>query len=242
MSRSRSIRIMHRIATRLSLWATLLITLAGFTAAEDPNANVIQSVDTAVRARDEAVLAYNVTEHYSMFRNHDDQHPVAEMTVKTAYKKDIGKSYTILSQTGSALYRKVLETVLDNERQLNQPSNRVTALIDSANYEMTTKGMETVNGRDCIALDIKPRHSAPYLLRGTLWVDKQGGAIVQLQGNPVKNPSVFTGPSQVFRQYAMIDGVAMATHARAVSNSWMVGQTIITIDYSDYQIQLQSNH
>jgi hypothetical protein len=31
----------------------------------------------------------------------------------------------------------------------------------------------------------------------------------------------------------------MATHARAVSNSYLLGRTVVTIDYRDYQIQLR---
>jgi len=31
----------------------------------------------------------------------------------------------------------------------------------------------------------------------------------------------------------------MATNARAVSESFLLGRTIITIDYRDYQIQLR---
>jgi hypothetical protein len=218
----------------------LPLLLASPAESGESDAKIVQSVNAAVYARDQAILTYTVTEHYAMFRNHQEQRPVAEMTVQTTYKKDVGKSYAVLSMTGSALLRKVLATVLDNEKRLNEPANRASSLITSANYEMKPKGMETIGGRQCIAVELTPRHLSPYLLRGTLWVDRENGAIVQLSGISAKSPSVFTGPSQFFRQYAMIDGVAMATHARAESNSWMVGQTVITIDYNDYQIQRES--
>lgn len=159
------------------------------------------------------------------------------MTVKTTYKRDVGKDYVTVSLTGSELMHKVLQTILENEKELNKPANRGGALITSTNYEMTPKGEEVIGGRQCIALDLKPRRSSPYLLRGTLWVDDQSGAIVRLQGVSSKSPSIFTGVSHISRQYATIDGVAMATHARAESDSWLLGQTVITIDYTDYQIQ-----
>jgi hypothetical protein len=41
------------------------------------------------------------------------------------------------------------------------------------------------------------------------------------------------------RQYINVNGFAMATHARAVANSFLFGQTVVTIDYSDYHIQLR---
>src|ERR1035441_6954184 len=63
--------------------------------------SVIQHIDAAVKARVDNIEGYTVTEHYAVYRSNDEAHPVAEMTVKTLYQKDTGKSYTILSQTGS---------------------------------------------------------------------------------------------------------------------------------------------
>jgi hypothetical protein len=42
----------------------------------------------------------------------------------------------------------------------------------------------------------------------------------------------------MMRQYEQIDGFPMATHARAESNSMLFGRTVVTIDYSDYHLQL----
>jgi hypothetical protein len=41
------------------------------------------------------------------------------------------------------------------------------------------------------------------------------------------------------RQYAIVAGFAQATHASAVSNSFLFGKTVVTIDYRDYQVQLR---
>jgi len=40
------------------------------------------------------------------------------------------------------------------------------------------------------------------------------------------------------REYVSIKGFGMATKARAVSDSFILGRTTVTIDYRDYQIQL----
>ena len=61
--------------------------------------------------------------------------------------------------------------------------------------------------------------------------------IVQIEGTATQSPSIFTGPAQVMRQYVSIQGFAMATQARAVSDSFLLGRTTVTIDYRDYQIQ-----
>ncbi len=122
---------------------------------------------------------------------------------------------------------------------MTQPANRATAVITPGNYEMTVNEHETVEGRNCMTVAIKPRRVSPYLFNGTIWVDARDQSIVQLQGVAAKSPSMLTGPSEVFRQYTLIDGFSMATHAKAVSNSSLLGQTIIKIDYTGYQMQLR---
>jgi hypothetical protein len=42
------------------------------------------------------------------------------------------------------------------------------------------------------------------------------------------------------RKYADMNGFAQATHARAESDSFLFGPTVVTIDYRDYQIQLRT--
>ena len=208
---------------------------------QDVNAIIIQGIDASVHARETNLLGYTVKEHYAVFRNHDEQHPAAEMVVMTTYQRDVGKNFSVVSVSGSLLLRKLLEEVLATEKKMTQPANRATALITPANYEMSVKGPALVDGRNCILIEIKARRESPYLFNGTIWVDAQNQAIVQLHGVAAKSPSVLTGPSQVFRQYMIMDGFPMATHAHAVSNSSLVGQTVIKIDYSDYQLQTRAS-
>jgi hypothetical protein len=206
-------------------------------------ATVIQRVDAAVKARIDHVAAYTVTEHYAVYRGKDETHPAAEMTVRTEYKAETGKNYTILSQSGSGLIHKyVLAPLLDNEKTINLPGNRERSWFASANYEMQLKpgGVQRLDGRDCYALAIVPKHKAPNLIEGTLWVDAKDGSIARIEGTASQSVSVFTEPARVMRQYVSVNGYAMATHARAVSDSFLLGRTTVTIDYLDYQLQLRS--
>jgi outer membrane lipoprotein-sorting protein len=214
---------------------------AALAAQQLDSASVIQRIDAAVKARVDHVASYTVTEHYAVYRNNDETHPVAEMTVKTDYRQETGKSYTILSESGSGFIRThVLRTLLDNEKQINLPGIRENSWFTSANYEMQLKpgGVQPLDGRECVAVAISPRHKAPNMIEGTLWVDAKDGTIVRLEGNATQSPSIFTGPAQVSRQYVNVNGFAMATQARAVSDSFLLGRTIVTIDYRNYQIQL----
>jgi hypothetical protein len=58
-------------------------------------------------------------------------------------------------------------------------------------------------------------------------------------GTATQSASIFTGAAKVMRQYASVNGFAMATQARAVSDSFLLGRTTVTIDYRDYQIELR---
>jgi hypothetical protein len=133
----------------------------------------------------------------------------------------------------------VLNAILDNERHVNEPGVREGAWITTANYEMRVKpgGIQSVQGRDCVAVSLMPRRKEPYLLNGTLWVDAKDGKIVQIEGIGSKSSTVFSGATEMMREYADIDGFAEATHARAESDSFLFGQTVVKIDYRDYQIQ-----
>lgn len=216
--------------------------IAALPAQQLDSSSVVRGIDAAVHARIESIAGYTVTEHYAVYRGNDETHPVAEMTVKTTYRKETGKSYAILSQSGSEIIRKlVLGAILDNERTLNQPGNVEASWFTSANYEMKLKsgGVQRLDGRDCLVLDISPRRKAPNLIQGTIWVDAKDDSIVQIEGTASRSPSVFAGPPKMVRMYTNISGFAMSAHARAESDSFLFGRTILTIEYRDYQIELR---
>jgi hypothetical protein len=185
------------------------------------------------------VLGFTVTEHYVVYRGSDETHAAAEMTVKTTYKRGTGKSYQILSQSGSGLIvRFGLRPLLDNERAINDPAKVVTSWFTPDNYEMKLKPGLTrqIGGRECVAIAMKPKRKAPNMVEGTLWVDARDASIGEIEGVASKSPSVFAGTTQMMRTYTTIKGYAMAQHARAES-SGVFGRTVVTIDYLDYKIE-----
>jgi hypothetical protein len=163
------------------------------------------------------------------------------MLVKTTYRKQQGKSYEIISQSGSTFWRnEVLATLLNNEKHMSLPGNVETALIDSANYEMTldTTAREQLNGRDCLVLDINPRRTSQFLFKGKVWVDARDYSIVLLKGRASKSAFFLASAAEVTRQYEEVSGLPMATHAQATSVSSLLGQTVVKIDYTNYHVDL----
>ncbi|MGA2807090.1 MAG: hypothetical protein ABSE87_03095 [Terracidiphilus sp.] len=235
---------LRRVSAVLAVAAVslLAIFMPGAASAQQTDAaQVIRGIDAAVRTRVERVAEFTDTEHYAVFRGKNGSHPMAEMTVKTTYRKNAGKSYTVVSQSGPEIVQKMaFGALLDSEKRINQPGSVEASWFTSANYEMKLKdgGTEQLDGRDCFVLTITPKHKAPNMIAGTLWVDAKDYGIVQVQGMASKSPSVWAGPTEMMRQYANVSGFAMATHARAVSNSFLFGKTTVTIDYRDYQIRV----
>ncbi len=237
----------RRLQTICAIVAVLHLSALGIraAAAQAPDqAAVIRQIDAAVAARVDNILEFTDVEHFSVYRGGDETHPAAEMTVRDHYKKGVGKDFTVFSQSGSSIILHFgLKPLIDNDVTINLPGNVEKSWFTSANYDMKLKpgGVQKLNGRDCYVLAITPRERAPNLIIGTLWADAKDGSIVQVDGVASKSPSAFAGTTHAMRQYSNINGFAMAMHARAESTSMLFGQTVIVIDYSNYQIQLRAS-
>jgi hypothetical protein len=236
--------IVQSAGTRAIAAVSIALLLSATTRAQQPNLDrVVQQVDASVAARVNNVLGFTDIEYYAVYRGGDETHPAAEMTVRDSYKKGAGKTYTVLSQSGSSiLLRFGLKPLLDNEQAINQPGNVEKSWFTSANYLMKLKdsGVQKLNGRECFALDITPKDEAPNLIVGTIWIDARDGTLVKIDGVASKNPSAFSGTTHMMRQYSNIDGYSMAIHARAESNSTLFGRTVVTIDYSNYKLETKT--
>lgn len=202
---------------------------------------LIRALDAENQSRYDHVLSFTDVEHYAVFRGKDEAHPAAEMTVRMTYQKGTGKSYQILSQSGSELViNHGLRPLLENEKEINDPARVAQAWFTSANYEMKLKAgvPRTIDGRPCVALEVTPRHKAPNMIEGTLWIDARDHSLVEVEGIASQKPSIFAGTTHMMRHYTNMQGYAMATHARAESSSFFFGRTVVTIDYSDYHFRM----
>jgi hypothetical protein len=204
---------------------------------------IIRGVDAAVVLRFDDVLGFTDTEHYSVFRGKDETHAAAEMTVTDNYRKGTGKSYVVVSQSGSSVIQRFgLKPLLDSEQNINLPGNIEKSWFISANYEMKLRpgGPVQLNGRSCYILDIAAKRKAPNMMNGSMWVDARDGTLAQIDGVATEAASIYSGPAHMMRQYANVNGFSMAMHARAESNSFLFGRTVVTVDYSNYHLQVKT--
>jgi hypothetical protein len=231
----------------LSISALLFISAANLSHAQSPqaasrptDAEIIQRIDHAVQYRAQTINSYTVQEIYSIYRN-GEANPSVQVTVKTQYTRANGKDYTPISETGSSILRSaVIDRVLANEKEMAKAANRESVAVTSANYEMHPQpGIVSRNGRDCVLVEIQARRKIPYLFNGKAWFDATDFTLVHIEGAPAASPSFFAGQTGGVRDYDKVDGFSMAQHAELHSHSFLFGDTLMKIDYSNYQIQLE---
>ena len=205
--------------------------------APNPASDFIQRIDSAVNARYTTLVGYTAQEHYALYRN-GAKDPSSEMTVNTVYTQSGGKQYTHVSHSGSDFLRHtILEKVLANEFEANKVANRSQSWLNSANYEMRVNPAKvTYAGRDCYLVNIAARRKSPSLFNGRAWFDASDATLVRLEGAPAKAPAFFAGDTTVARDYTHIEGFAMATHAEAHTQSFLIGNILLTIDYTGYKL------
>ena len=209
-------------------------------AMRDPN-QIIHSIDEAVRLRNSQVAAYTVQELYSVYRNGETS-PSAQVTVKTVYTRGSGKEYTPIAQSGSSIMRNVvINHILANEKEMAKAANRESVALTSANYVMHPQpGIVQYNGHACVIVDLKARRKIAFLFNGKGWFDTTDFTLVHIEGSPAASPSFFAGQTSGVRDYTRINGFSMAQHAEMHSHSFLFGTTIMKIDYTNYEIQLDN--
>ena len=124
--------------------------------------DLVKSFDTTQRARETGISGYTAMEHYIVRRN-DNPEIVAELTARSTYLRGKGKTYEVLSRKGSGFMQsQVLDRVLDHEKELYQPQNRMASVVTTDNYDMKLLlERETVNGRDCYVIELHPKNEKP---------------------------------------------------------------------------------
>ena len=205
--------------------------------AESPD-TVITHVGAVIRARFEHIAKYVVREHYAVYRNGAAE-TAAEQTVQVTYQKSTGITYTTVSRVGSSMWlNRAIEPALESEREVNDVTMRHQVMLTAENYEFEVDpARDSVNGRDCFVLDLKPRRKSPYLLNGKAWVDAKTYLLVRIRGTQSRSTSLLAGVPLITRDFAPISGFAMVVHEEIEAHTFLFGQTVIKIDYDGYDIQ-----
>ncbi len=230
-------RGLRMMSVTIALLVSCAISGDAVSLAESPD-TVITHVEAVIRARFEHIAKYGVREHYAVYRNGASE-TAAEQTVQVTYQKSTGITDTTASKAGSSMWlSRAIEPALESEREVNDVTMRHQVTLTAENYEFEVDpARDSVNGRDCLVLELKPRRKSPYLLNGKAWVDAKTYLLVRIRGTQSRSSSLLAGLPLITRDFANISGFAMVVHEEIEAHTFLFGQTVIRIDYDGYDIQ-----
>ena len=85
-------------------------------------------------------------------------------------------------------------------------------------------------------MELRPRRQSPYLLEGQAWIDAEHYSLVQVQGKTSASYSFLTGHPFVDSSYEETEGMVFAAKTHAVSQSFLLGKSQLTMTFENYQI------
>lgn len=186
-------------------------------------------------ARSAGLQHYQTVRHYSVEYQSSIAHIAAAMEVEVNYDRESGKSFRIVSQSGSKLLcEKVLKRAVDSEREASQ--NKGSTALTPANYRFKLAGSESLDGRPAYILHVEPITPSKFLYRGNVWVDATDFAVVKIEVEPAKNPSFWISRTRIRSTNAKTGEFWLPQQNRSESKIRIGGTAVLTIDYGSYQI------
>lgn len=164
----------------------------------------------------------------------------AEVVVEESYTPPGQKKLEVISGAGSPIIRhKVIDRLIEAERDAARDDNRDQTHITPQNYTFRLAGEQAIEGYSCFVLEVIPKSAKKYLMQGQIWVDKDDFAIVRMEGSPAKNPSVWTRKVRFVRRYEKRGPFWLPASMESDSEIVIAGKSTLKIEYSDYRIEMR---
>jgi hypothetical protein len=145
------------------------------------------------------------------------------------------KRFTVLESRGSALIRsRVINRMMAAEIEAARAGAHRRVAFTSANYEFTS----VRDDGDAYIITMKPRRRDELLLKGQVWITKDGFHLKRVEGEPAKNPSFWTTHIRFVSDFEPVQGVWL--HVRTVARvtiRWR-GEYAIRSECGPYQLRL----
>ena len=162
----------------------------------------------------------------------------ATLVVAMTYHRPDEKKFSIVSESGSELLQgRVLKRLLEAEVEAMQLDQRRQTAMNPENYEFRLVGNEqTTCGPGFYVLEVTPRIKNKFLFRGRIWVEAQDFAVARMEGEPAKNPSWWTKRNDIHVTYQKVGDFWLPARNETSTQVRIVGHTLLTIVYQDYEI------
>ncbi len=161
----------------------------------------------------------------------------AEMVVKVTFQGPDSKQFTVVSETGSKfVIDHVFKKLLESEQDAFKADNRQAMALTRDNYNFQLAGYQPSSSGGQYVLNLLPKTKNKYLYRGTIWVDGKDFAVVRIEGEPAKNPSMWIKKTDIAHRYVKIDDFWLPAENRTESSTRLGGKATLSIEYQDYKI------
>jgi outer membrane lipoprotein-sorting protein len=161
----------------------------------------------------------------------------AEMVVDVTYRAPNAKEFSVVSQKGSKfIIDHIFRKLMEGEQEASDEENLQSSALTTANYDFTLAGYETTPDGAQYVLNLLPKTRNKFLYRGRIWVDAKDFAVVRIEGEPAKNPSMWIRNTEVEHRYVKVKDfwLPAANHTESVMR--LGGRASLSIEYKDYRI------
>jgi len=180
---------------------------------------------------------YDTVRHYRVQYKGLGTLIVATMEVEVNFDNRSGKTFRILSQSGSKLLcDKVLKRAVESEQEASK--DKSSTALNTTNYRFQVAGTEQLDGRPTYILQVEPLKQSKFLYRGKVWVDAADYAVVKIDTEPAKNPSFWISHARIESTNSKIDGIWLPQKTLSESKIRIGGAAVLTIDYGAYHVSL----
>lgn len=213
-----------------------LLCLPALQAQSGDGFQLVAQVNAAEEQRESEVGKIVSTRRYVLRNQRWDKEAV--MHVRITSSPNASKQFEILGmENAGGLQKKVFLKLLESEIEASaDPSHEAETRISSENYEFAVLGTESLNGRSCVVLALKPKRSSKYLISGKAWLDVKENAVVQVEGETARSLSFWIGKPRVMQSFRKVDGIWVSAANRSVSQVRFLGKTELAVDFLQYQL------
>ncbi len=145
-------------------------------------------------------------------------------------------TYASVRYSGDGFVKtQVITKFLQSEIEHVKDDPRASAITD-ANYKFSYKGTQTVNGHFTYVFHLKPRHKAPGLFKGKIYLDASSGTLRRMEGRVSKSPSFFIRSIDFAQDFEEIDGFNMPTRMQSTTRAHVIGRAVVSIVHRAYHV------
>jgi hypothetical protein len=152
----------------------------------------------------------------------------AWMDVWTEADRTGGFRYEVAAEGGSGyIRRRVFLAALSSEQMMWQTGEPERAGFNHANYAFEDHGVVD----DLASVAVTPRRKDVLLVDGWIFVKRDDGDLVRIEGRLSKNPSFWTRRVEIVRRYGRIAGVHVPLEIDSTAQIFIAGQSTFRMTY-----------